>query len=64
MNNKSEMALALIYQYGGVEGAHHKQWLLDQIVHALADDYDEWVAKWEDGEDGPETYKWDKGIVP
>lgn len=27
-----KQALALIDRYGGVDGAHHKQWVLDQVV--------------------------------
>lgn len=58
-------ALDIIRSYGGIDGAHHKQWVLDQVVRVLADeDYDEWVAAQKDGEDGPETYAWDEGIAP
>ena len=55
----------LINQYGGIDGAHHKQWLIDQIVQTImGDDYDEWVRLYNLGEDGPDTYEWDKGIAP
>lgn len=64
MNQKIEEALGLIEEYGGIDGAHHKQWLLDQLVHVLADDYEQWVAEYQKGEDGPETYLWDEGIAP
>jgi hypothetical protein len=58
-------ALELVQEYGGIDGAHHKQWLLDQIVRILADSgYDAWVADYQDGEDGPDTYEWDTGIPP
>lgn len=71
------------------DGAHHKQWMLDQIVRILTDcptvtktaidaygkeytyealgesvEYQEWLAAYQDGEDGPETYSWDEGIPP
>jgi excisionase family DNA binding protein len=60
-----EQVLDLITQYGGIDGAHHKQWLLDQIVRILTGDgYENWVAEYQDGEDGPETYEWDEGIAP
>ena len=64
MEEKTNKALDLILRYGGIDGAHHKQWVLNQIVRILADDYDEWVKKYEDGEDGPCTYDWDEGIAP
>ena len=58
-------ALAIIKDYGGTDGAHHKQWVLDQVVQALTDlEYEAWVKEFEAGEDGPHTYEWDKGIAP
>lgn len=65
MESKLKEILDLISDYGGIDGSHHKQWLLDRIVRELTgDDYEKWVAEWEDGEDGPQTYKWDTGIAP
>lgn len=60
---KIEKALDMA-EYGGFDGGHHKMWVIDQMVRALVDDYDEWVRKFEEGEDGPETYSWDEGIAP
>lgn len=57
-------ALDLIYKYGGIDGAHHKAWVLDQIVRVLADDYDDWVRIAMAGADGPSTYTYDTGISP
>lgn len=60
-------ALSLIYKYGGIDGAHHKQWLLDQLVRTLVGSdkkYKTWVKHFEEGEDGPKTYEWDEGIAP
>jgi hypothetical protein len=64
-------------QWGSFDGAHHKMWAIDQIVRALTgctrhDDsmgtdsreYQQWVAEFEMGEDGPHTYEWDTGIAP
>ena len=61
---KIKEALEFIKNFAGNDGAHHKQWVLDQIVHILADDYDQWRREFEDGEDGPHTYEWDDGIAP
>lgn len=56
---------ALIKTYGGFDGGHHKQWLLDQIVRKITGNtYEQWVSEWEDGEDGPKSYQWDCGIAP
>ena len=62
--NRIKAALDLVLRFGGIDGAHHKQWLLDQIVRSLVKDYDGWVREFEAGEDGPQTYRWDKGIAP
>jgi hypothetical protein len=59
-----EDVLSLIDRYGGIDGAHHKQWVLDQVVRVLADDYDAWMARHNQGADGPSTYDWDVGIAP
>lgn len=66
MNNakKIKKVLNLIDEHGGEKGGHHKQWLLDKIVNVLSDNYNEWVKKYENGEDGPKTYEWDRGIAP
>lgn len=48
-----------------VDGAHHKAWVIDQMVRALTgDDYEQWVKEYCDGEDGPDTYSWDEGMPP
>lgn len=62
---KIEKAIELAVIYGGIDGAHHKTWLIDQMVRALAGDkYDHIVADACAGEDGPETFAWDCGIAP
>jgi hypothetical protein len=58
-------ALEVIHLFGGIDGAHHKQWVLDQVVRYLTGPaYEEWVTKQKAGEDGPDTYEWDEGIAP
>jgi hypothetical protein len=60
-------ALDLIIQYGGTDGSHHKQWVLDQVVRILVGDeesYEGWLEEYQDGESGPHTYEWDEGIAP
>jgi hypothetical protein len=78
VEHKIEMALAVITCSGGVDGSHHKQWTLDQVVRALTgskvedglvvgdvtDGYREWLRQFRAGDDGPETYDWDEGIAP
>lgn len=58
-------AIDIAVQYGGIDGAHHKTWVIDQMVRMLAgDDYEAVVANAKAGEDGPDTYGWDEGIAP
>lgn len=58
-------ALDLIRKYGGIDGAHHKDWVLDQVVRILTgSNYEAWVAETKSGEDGPETYGYEEGIAP
>lgn len=60
-----ESALSFAVQYGGIDGDHHKAWVIDQMVRALAgDDYTDLVAKACAGEDGPDTFDWNVGIAP
>ncbi len=55
----------LITEWAGIDGSHHKQWLIDEIIRVITGDgYDQWVSAYNNGEDGPNTYEWDKGIAP
>jgi hypothetical protein len=58
-------AIDMIVEYGGIDGAHHKAWVLDQVLRILTGKgYDELIKSVKDGEDGPDTYDWDEGIAP
>jgi hypothetical protein len=49
-------AVAVADQYAQIDGAHHKMWVIDQMLRRLLqDDYDAWVAAHPD---------WDAGIAP
>lgn len=56
----------LILDYGGIDGAHHKQWVLDQVLRiCLGNEYEDKIKEYQ-GDDGtgePE-YLWDEGIAP
>ena len=65
MPSDTEKALEIARSYGGIDGAHHKDWVIDQMVRALTGDgYDKWVADACAGKDGPNTYEWNEGIAP
>lgn len=73
-------ALAVAARYSGIDGAHHKAWVIDQMVRALTGcpyslsvhvgsygtcpEYLDYVARYCTGDDGPETYFYDPGTPP
>jgi len=60
-------AIEMAFENGQVDGAHHKMWVIDQIVRILVGSekkYEELVKRACDGEDGPNTYAWDTGVAP
>lgn len=62
---KIEKALETALRFGGIDGDHHKAWVIDQMCRALLGErYEQWTRDACDGEDGPETYTWDEGIPP
>ena len=74
--DRIDKALSIAVAYGGIDGAYHKDWVIDQMVRSLtgcpvqADGqgespaYQTLVAAAKTGEDGPDTYNWDIGIAP
>lgn len=58
-------AIALAVKYGGIDGDHHKAWVIDQMVRVLAGpQYPKIVAEACAGDDGPDTYSWETGVAP
>jgi hypothetical protein len=67
VDEKIYKAIELAFQYGGIDGGHHKMWVIDQMIRILIDDenlYNHYVKQACEGEDGPNTYDWDTGIAP
>ncbi len=62
---KVRKAIDTILELGSFDGAHHKQWALDQTLRVLAGvHYPELIAAFCVGEGGSETYEWSEGIAP
>jgi len=58
-------AIELKERYGGIDGDHHKTWVIDQVARVLlGDQYPQWVIDMKMGDDGPNTYDYDEGIAP
>ena len=60
-------ALRLIYQYGQIDGAHHKTWTIDQITRILAGGhYDDFIEAYDvdDFKTAGYGFGWDEGVAP
>jgi hypothetical protein len=59
------VALRYAVTYGQTDGDRHKAWVIDQMVRSLlGDDYESFVDRYSEGDDGPETYHWEEGVAP
>lgn len=64
-NERISKALEIAFQYGQIDGDHHKAWVIDQIVRVLTDiEYENWVKEYEYDEEDDEYYDWNIGIAP
>ena len=45
MKERIKEALNLAWQYGQIDGSHHKMWVIDQMVRVLCEDEEEY-RKW------------------
>lgn len=65
-DEKIEKVLELLFQYGQIDGDHHKTWVIDQTVRILTGDkYNEFVKEYEiDEETGEKEWTWKNGIAP
>lgn len=67
MEERIKKALSIAWQYGQIDGGHHKMWVIDQMVRALCGDEDkywDWVETYETPISVDEYYSWDEGIAP
>jgi hypothetical protein len=74
LEDRIAKAIAVAMRYGGMDGNSFlakvmgyggKTWIIDQMVrHLSGDKYEELIREYKNGEKGPDTYTWDKGIAP
>lgn len=65
LQERIDEAIQIAVRHGGHDGAHHKAWVIDSMVRALAPAlYPHIIAEAKAGSEGPETYTWDEGIAP
>lgn len=64
-NKRIEKAVELAINFGGIDGAHHKTWVIDQMLRILTgENYEQTIKEACSGEDGENTYDWETGIAP
>lgn len=64
MEDRIKKALSIAWQYGQIDGSHHKMWVIDQMVRALLEeDYNGWAEAYETPY-GEDYWGWDTGIAP
>lgn len=60
-------AVAVALSYRQIDGAHHKMWVIDQMVRKLLgpEPYEQMVREYEETqEDGEPMYEWETGGAP
>lgn len=62
---KLGIVLEFLLRGGTTDGAHHKQWAIDQAVRVITcGAYKTWVEEVEAAAGGPELFVWDTGTAP
>ena len=58
-------AVKIAWQYGQIDGSHHKMWVIDQMLRIFLgeDGYGKFIESYETP-DGEDYYTWDIGIAP
>lgn len=52
-------AIKLAVKYSHIDGSHHKDWIIDQMIRILAEDkYEKIINEFDNG------YGWNDGIPP
>lgn len=63
--DRIELAVHGALEYGQANSAHHKMWVIDQMLRILAGDrYEQLITKWREDERWPGTDEWDTGTAP
>lgn len=67
MEERIKKALELAWNYGQIDGSHHRLWVIDQMVRALCgsdEEYKKWIAQYQEPLENGDYYEWDCGIAP
>ena len=70
-NEQIDKALEIAWQFSQIDGAHHKAWVIDQMVRALCgteEQYQQYVGEYTkpfiNDAGYKDYYEWDEGIAP
>lgn len=66
-DERIKKALKMAWEWGQIDGDHHKMWVIDQMVRALCgseEEYTKWVNKYTEPLEDGDYYNWDSGIAP
>ena len=58
--NIEQRAAAIALEYGHIDGAHHKQWVIDQMLRLISGSAYKTLMAYCDSA----GYEWDTGIAP
>jgi hypothetical protein len=66
LQERINKAIEVAFRYAGIDGSHHKMWVIDNMLQQLlGDSYDSWIAEYEgDPDDENNYYEWDRGTAP
>lgn len=59
-------AAMVAHQYGGIDGEHHKQWVIDQMLRQIlgAAGYETWLNNYNAQSEAFDLAPWDQGVAP
>jgi hypothetical protein len=65
MGDKIEETVEFAFEYGDIDGEHHKQWIIDQMIRILlGPEYSVWVDRHNTYNATQDHPPWDTGIAP
>jgi hypothetical protein len=63
MDNRAQEAATIATRFGMIDGEHHKQWVIDQMLRIILGEegYEKWLKEMNSD---PDYEPWDPGIAP
>lgn len=65
LQQRIDKAKDVAFEYGQIDGDHHKAWVIDQMLRELLkEDYKKFIEAYEEPDEDGDWCEWDTGIVP